>query len=320
MSLLSFSCVCGAGVGNLGIPSCVKNASLLNRDIFVNAFAADGTRNSIKDSDLTDGKLTAAKLLEFFNHPDPTKRWYPTPDKYEEVANARTDRQTQESSTGTVKILRNGVKTRQAELWDVPESWSANINKASCVQMATFAVGEGGELSGEVSADGSEFFPLLIEKGTLNAEPFDANPDKDAYTVVTYQLSRNINEGAYITLSADDIEADLLSARALIEVSIDQGPTANTATLIYVTAKNCSYGTYGDFESLEGAVTPANWSVTDSLGATIAISAIQEIGDEYEITIASTPTTDVLVSYLTGRTSITDFGYIGGPGAVTTGA
>jgi len=320
MSVLSFSCGCGSGVGNLGIPSCVKNASLLNRDYFLNAFAADGTRNSIKFADLVNGKLTEASLLALLNHADPTKRIYPTPDKYEEVANARTDRQTQESSTGTVKILRNGVKTRQAELWDVPESWAANINKASCVQMATFAVGEGGELSGEVSADGSELFPLLIEKGTLNAETFDANPDKDAYTVVTYQLSRNINEGAYITLSAEDIEGDLLSARGLIEVAIDQGPTANTATEIYVTAKNCSYGTFGDFESLEGAIIPAQWSVTDSLGAPIAISLVEAEVDGYKITIASTPSTDVLVSYLTGRTSISDFGYIGGPGAVTTGA
>jgi len=320
MPLLSFSCVCGAGVGNLGTPSCVKNASLLNKDYFVNAFASDGTRNSIKATDLINGKLTEGKILEFLNHADPSKRWYPTPDKYEEVANARTDRQTQESSTGTVKVLRNGVKTRQGELWDVPESWGANINKASCVQMATFSEGEDGGISGEVSADGSELYPLLIEKGTLNAESFDANPDKDAYTVVTYQLSRNINEGAYLTLSADDIEADLGSARGLIEVSIDQDVTPNTATEIFVTAKNCSYGTFGDFENLEGAVITAQWSVKDSLGATISISSVEETATGYKITIASTPSADVVVSYLTGRTSVTEFGYVGGPSTITTGA
>ena len=60
MALLSFSCVCGGGVGNLAIPSCVKNRSLLERDYFVNAYAADGTRNAIPFGSLVNGKLTAA--------------------------------------------------------------------------------------------------------------------------------------------------------------------------------------------------------------------------------------------------------------------
>ena len=239
----------------------------------------------------------------------------------EEVAYARTDKQTQESSTGTIKTLRFGVKTRASELWDVPESWGANINKGNCVQVSVFPVGEGSELSGESSKDGSEMYPLLIEKGTLSAEPFDANPDKDAYTAISYQLSRNINEGAYITLSGSDVEADIVNARSNIGIAIAQdAATPNTATNIFVTAKNCSYGSFGNVESLEGATTVGDWTVTDADDVVIVISAVAETATGYDITIASTPTAPVNVSYITGRTSPTDFGWAAEPVTITTGA
>ena len=317
MSVLNFACVCGGGIGNLGVPSCVKNPSLLSRDIFQNTYAADGTRNSIKATDLVDGVLPESYMLAMLNHEDPTKRWYITPASYEEVATSRTDRQTQESSTGTIISLRNGVKVIEAELWVVSEPWTAAINKGNCVEVSRYALGEGGELSGNVSDDGSEFFPASIQKGTLVAEAFDANADKNAYVKVSYQLSRNNKPESYITLSLADLGADLRDSRSLIEVALVQdSDNANTATEVFVDALNCSGGSYGDPLKLIGATTTAEWTV-----AGVAPSAVEEVTPgTYKLTIASTPSTAVIVDYTTQRAAITDFGYDAEPVTVTTGA
>lgn len=308
----NFSCVCGGGLGDLGVPSCVKTFGLSVRDIFMNTFAKDGTRNSIKFSDLdSEGVLPAAFLLGKFNDPDPTKRWYITPDQYEEQTPARTEKQQQTSGTGTIKNLRNGVKTFAAELWDVPDSWAASINKGSCNEMSVFKVDEPGSMAGEVSSDGSEFFPLRIQKKTLNAEPFDAVPGKDGYTAVTYQLSRSVQEGNLLTLASSQFGESLLDAKSLIGMVLSQGVTANTATELYVDAKSVPNGTYGKPFYLVGYTLPTDWSITDSSMANVVPVSVEELEDgKYKYTLPpAVPAGEIKVAFVKERTSITEEGY-----------
>ena len=321
MAVTNFACSCDGGIGNLGVPGCVETFGLSFRDIFMNTTAKDGTRNSIKSSDLVNGKVPASFLLEKLNEPDPSKRWYITPDNYEEVAPARTDRQTVESATGTIKSLRNGVKTFLGELWDVPSQWSAKLNKASCNQISVFKIDEGGAMAGVSSNDGLEFFPLTIQKGSLNAESFDATPAKSAYTSVTYQLSRIVNEGLYLTLSADDFEVDIREAKSLIEFDITQNTVeTNTATEIYFNALNTTYGTFGSPHALEGASGLTDWTVLNGLTPVVP-SAVEEISaGVYKLTIPSTPTVDLTVSFNKTRMSIDAFGYVADSATITTGA
>lgn len=314
MAVKNFACGCGGGIGNIGVPSCVKQAGLLVKDYFHNTYASDGTRNSIKATDFVDGKLPTSFILGKITDPDPSKRWYPTPDKYEEADPTRTDRTTQESATGTIKILRNGQINRSFQLWEVPHSWSAKLNKATCNEVSTYSIDEEGKMVGEVSSDGSEFYGLLIQKGTLNAESFEATPSTTAYTGVTYQIARESVEGMFLTISADDTEPDLRSAKALIEVDLVQGETANTNTEIYVDAFNCTYGTFGNFHALQGATEITDWKVYTSVGTggvEIVITAIEEIEKgKYKLTLTADPTTDVYVSFTKVKQSISEIGYV----------
>lgn len=315
MAVKNFACECGGGIGNIGLPSCVKRAGLIKKDIFFNTYAADGTRNSIKATDFVDGVLPMAYLLERFTDPDPTKRWYITPDEYEEAAPTRTDRTTQESNTGTQKTLRKGQLNRVFELWEVPHSWADKLNKGTCNEVSVLSIDEAGNLVGEVAPDGSEFYGLMIQKGTLFAEPFEATADKDAYTMVTYQISRLSNEGMYLTIGSSETEGDIKTARSLIEVDLTQNPdNANTNTEIFVDAFNCTLGTFGNFHALQGATDTADWKVYTSpgtQGVELNITAVEEYEKgKYKITVDADPATTVYVSFAKVKQSLSDFGYV----------
>ena len=314
MAVKNFACLCGEGLGNLGLPGCVKRAGLITKDYFFNTYANDGTRNGILFTDFVDGVLPEAFLLGKLTEVDPSKRWYVTPGEYEEADGSRTDRQTQESATGTTKILRSGQINRSFQLWDVPHNWSAKLNKATCNDVSVISVDESGALVGEVSSDGSAFYGLLIQKGTLYAESFEAKPGEDSYTLVTYQISRLSNEGLYLTIDSSQLGFDARLAKSLIEVDLTQGVGPNTNTEIFVDAFNCTIGTFGNFYPLQGATAIGDWKVftTAGTGGTeIVITAVEELDPgKYKITLTADAATTVYLSFVKVKTSISDFGYV----------
>ena len=47
MAVKNFACECGGGIGNIGLPGCVKKAGLVVKDYFFNTYANDGSRNTV---------------------------------------------------------------------------------------------------------------------------------------------------------------------------------------------------------------------------------------------------------------------------------
>lgn len=312
MATTNFNCECEGGIGNLGVPSCFKNPALGHKDIFVQTYKSDGTRNSIPKSALVNGVIPASTLNSYLTA-EQTQRWYITPGKLEEIESNRTDRTTQEGQTGTMKILRSGQLTRSYELWDVPYNWSASLNKAGCNEISVFRVDESGALSGQVSEDGAFLYPLPIQKGSLNAESFEPTASKDGYTSVTYQISRSFIEGLLITLPASALGADLRNAFSLIEVDLTQGTTTNTNTIIYVDAKSVRGGDFVSPYPFKGATGTADWEVkvNNTAETAIVITAVEEIADgEYKITLTADVATSVNVYMVKQRTNVSDLGFV----------
>ena len=315
MAVIKFACTCGdGGFGNIGLPACFSGAGLLDKDYFHNAYDKDGARNHISVTDFDEnGKLTEEFILNKLTHPDPTKRWYPSPD-YEDVAPSRTEDQVYTSAKGTIKKLRSGQMQRTQEVLDVPHNWASKINAATCKEVAVYSIDEKGAMSGEVSKDGTKFYGYLIQKGTLSAAPQEATTDKPAHTVITYQISRKSVEGLFLTISPEQIEPDLRLGKSLIEVDLTQGAGTNTNTEIFIDAFNITLGTFGNFHAFKGATALTDWKVYTSagiLGVEIVIAAVEEISDgKYKITLTADPATDVWVSMVKSSGSISDYAYI----------
>jgi hypothetical protein len=291
----------------------------------MNKYDSEGNRNGIP-SDVQDptawdnGKLKESYILGKLDESDPTKRWYVTPGLYEEINPSRTDKIQETAASGTTRTLANGVIQFEARIWDAPQAWSSNLNAGSCNEMATFTVDLEGTLVGESSVDKLWFYPLSIEKDTLNAEYFDATDSAGQYTLITYQLDKVADEGRFIPLSSSQIEVNILQALSLIDIVLIKGGTT-TATDLFVLAESDIYGTFNSYEALVGATTATDWTVLDGVTPVVVSTSAedQSAGDyNYNLTIPSTPATALTVSYQKTRTSVDEFGFISNTITITT--
>lgn len=313
----NFACKCGDGFGNLGLPKCAVGENPIFKDIFVPTFAADGTKNKILSTDLVDGKLPESFVLGKLNASNPADRWYPTPVDYEELNPSRTDRIQQTTARGTIYDIWKGVSVFEARLIDVPFSFASEIEKGKCIEMSVYHVSSTGELMGEVSDDGTEFFPRRIQKNSLTADSYPATDTEKAYTLIRYQLDRLANEGNFLTLSGSEV--DLRELEGLIPVTLSQGSTPNTTTLLYIDAR-IKYGSFNNQEFV-GKSDVGDWNAVNAdTDAVLTLSGVTESPEgTYELTL-SAPLVggSVKVNYVETRTSVEDKGYASNTLIVTT--
>ena len=199
-------------------------------------------------------------------------------------------------------------------MWEVPHNWASKLNKATCNEVSVFSIDESGAMIGEVNTDGSEFYGLTIQKGTLFAEAFEAKPNEDAFTLVTYQISRDAQEGCFLTIDSSEIEADMKVARSLIEVDLTQGTGPNTNTDIFINAFNQTLGTFNNFYALQGATDTADWKVYTSAGTSgteITVTGVEEVSKgRYKISLAPDAATTVFVSFAKVKTTLNGLGFV----------
>jgi len=304
---MSDACICGGGTGTLGVSNCVKQETDFVRAILVPKYDINGAKTIILNTDFADGVLPDAYLQAKLD-----TVWAITPNRFEEGAPARTEALKQTFASGTIKVVQPGVKQYDFQLLDVPTAWSGQLNKSSCLDMGVYFIDSEGKLCGESNADYTGMYPRSIQKNSILSEDFDATPTTVKYTQITFQLSRVANESKFYSLSSSVIASDLLDVKDLISATIQNDTTSNTATEIYV--RLIGLGNV----PVVGYTELIDWGVTDLLGVTSAISAIEEVTDgSYKITMASTAG-GAIVSVLKVRTSTTAILYSASPLTVVT--
>ena len=314
------ACFCGGGLKNLGVFSCATNPKVTKKSIFMNRIGSDGSVNSILASAFVNGKLSEAYILSKLDAPLAADRWFLTPDLYEEVTSARTDETTETFASGSSRTLSNGVPTFEAKLIEVPQAWSANLNSGSCADMAVFPMDSEGSLLTIASKDKSEYFPLPIQRNTLNAKFFPATDTTGVYTMVNYQIDKTVDESRAIAISSEQIDVNLLTALGLIDIVLVQGGTT-TATNLFVQAESDIYGNANAYEKLLGATVSTDWTVLDGVTPVTVTSATEDqtaADYNYDLLIPTTAATALTVSYLKTRTSVSEFGFIASAITITT--
>ena len=174
-------CKCGTGKQNLGVLGCFDDFSSVKKHIGVNVFDSQGNRNSILLTDLVDGKLTDAYILDKLNEEDASKRWYITPSTYENVEPSRTDSTYEDFSSGARVLIDVGVKAFLGVIPKTSGAIAGKMNAGQCTLSGNYELDTSSSLKGEMSADGLELYPIQIAKGSYEAveiEPIEEN-DKD---------------------------------------------------------------------------------------------------------------------------------------------
>jgi len=292
-------CKCGDGQQNLGVLSCPRLLGTVKKHITVNAFDSEGNRNSILYSELSDGKLTDAYINGKLNEADPSKRWYITPTKYENVEPSRTDSTFEDFSSGARVKVDTGVKEFKGILPQVDGVIADKMNAGACSLEGKFEIDVNGSLKGEMSLDGLELFPILIAKGSFEAIEIDPVEGSATQRIeVSFQYDKSVKEGNLRIIPSDSIEVNLLQINGIIDGVLTETGVA-TATEISFSFLIKDFGYFGEIIPIEGKVStsPEDWTVTDTGLNNIVPTTIVEADGIYTLTIPSTPSETLSVVF-----------------------
>lgn len=311
-------CICGGDGGDTAYINCFGSQHLHAKDVFIDTYNLT-ERNSIKATDFVAGVLPIAFFVGdtgLFDNTDVTKKGFITPDSYEEQNPETTESTKKTSTAGTMKVLQAGLQSSAGQLWDVPLAWASKINEKSCGDKASYQILEDGAIRGELSKDGTEFFPIRIEPNSLEAVPREMKAGDTSWVDVTYQWSRKVNPGRVAIIAAANVTPELINAIGMLKGTLSAGVTTNTDTDIYVKF-NGDYGTFPALAPVVGKDDDSKWTCTIAVSpfTPIAISAVEEILDaqdvlvEYKVTIAVSDDIAVRVSFSDPRTKVDAFVY-----------
>jgi len=302
-------CECGSGLNNLGSSSCPSIMKTIKKHIFVSLYDGDGNRNSINLTDFdANGILTDSYIASKLHEEDGLKRWYPTPNVYENVESTRTDTTTEEFQSGLIVRIQNGVQTFMGSLVQVEESLAARILSNGCSDFGVYEIDKDGSIRGEMSGDGSELYPIKINKGSLDSYSVpEVEGTSVSRVMVTFQYDGTVSEINLKKIANSQIEPNMLQIASMIDgtLSETEGQTQSSSTL-YVDFDAKYGGTFGSNIPIQGKTDPAtDWSLLDSTLSPVVISTVQEPAKgKYVFTLTGSPSGEVSLKYLFGGVGV----------------
>ena len=219
---MSDSCLCGEGMNNTGLATCLPAFKKTTGILLVPMFANDGTRNSIDMSTTID---MSAKV----NHLDKSKRFYPIQDlKDVELPVAETKFKTYKD--GSKRKLADGVRSFKAVM---PETSSVLIGKlqgVSCSKFGVYLVDIDGQLRGLKS--GSLLYP--IEIGGFDAIFKDATDDEVNEGMIQFDFDILLKISKFWILSTTDLNVNPNELNGLVDTTLTVGAITTTGVSISV--------------------------------------------------------------------------------------
>jgi hypothetical protein len=219
---MSDSCLCGEGMNNTGLATCLPAFKKTTGILLVPIFANDGTRNSINMSTTID---MSAKV----NHLDKSKRFYPIQDlKDVELPVAETKFKTYKD--GSKRKLADGVRSFKAVM---PETSSVLIGKlqgVSCSKFGVYLVDIDGQLRG--IKDGSLLYP--VEIGGFDAIFKDATDDEVNEGMIQFDFDILLKISKFWILSTTDLNVNPNELNGLVDTTLTVGAITTTGVSISV--------------------------------------------------------------------------------------
>lgn len=304
-------CKCADGQQNLGVLSCPRLLQSVKKHIRIATFNDAGERNSIKLSDLVDGKLTDAYVLGKVTSSDESEKWYLTPKTYENVEPSRTDSTFEDFSSGARVKVDTGVKEFSGIIPMVDSQIAAKLNAGACSSFGVYEIDAAGSIKGELSADGTELYPIQVAAGSFEAVEIEAVEGSAVQRIsVTFQYAKTVNEGQLRIINTDDILVELLKINGALNGALVIDGAA-TATAFSAKFSISGYGYFGEVIPIEGQTEVSDWEIIDSALNVIVPSSVTESAEgKYDFVIASTPAETLKVKFVGVPSSALDQVYV----------
>lgn len=259
-------CLCGTGLGNLGLSSCVVNRNVTNKLFFVPVFDSTGVKNKL---DLT-GTINEATIIALINQSDASKRWYLSP-VFENVVKATADTTFEEAPSQRKKRIKAGKKSFSAEHWDVAPQLEGKYNEYLCGGWGVIELDIDGNIIGKKV--GTDLYPIPVDGDSFDVKYVDPTDAATSKLMVSFDYNRLMKSEELWLISADELGADLNDQDGLKDVELEF--VSKTSTQVVVNA-TLSYGTAVQLLKVKGLLAADFALYNNTLSASHTIATVTE--------------------------------------------
>jgi len=259
-------CLCGTGLGNLGLSSCVVNRNVTNKLFFVPVYDSTGVKNKL---DLTD-QINEATITALINQSDAFKRWYLSP-VFENVVKATADTTFEEAPSQRKKRIKAGKKSFSAEHWDVAPQLEGKYNEYLCGGWGVIELDIDGNIIGKKV--GTDLYPIPVDGDSFDVKYVDPTDAATSKLMVSFDYNRLMKSEELWLISSAEIGADLNDQDGLKDVELEF--VSKTSTQVVVNA-TLSYGTAVQLLKVKGLLAADFALYNHTLGASHSITTVTE--------------------------------------------
>ena len=191
-------CLCGTGLGNLGLSSCIVNRNVTNKLFFVPVYDSTGVKNKL---DLT-GTINEATIIALINQSDASKRWYLSP-VFENVVKATADTTFEEAPSQRKKRIKAGKKSFSAEHWDVAPQLEGKYNEYLCGGWGVIELDIDGNIIGKKV--GTDLYPIPVDGDSFDVKYVDPTDAATSKLMVSFDYNRLMKSEELWLISADEL-------------------------------------------------------------------------------------------------------------------
>ena len=280
---MSDSCLCGEGMNNTGLATCLPAFKKTTGVLFVPLFANDGTRNKIDMS-------TTIDMTAHIQNIDKSKRFYPIQD-LKDVELPVADAKFKTYKDGAKRKLADGIRSFKATM---PEASSVLIGKlqgVSCSKFGVYLIDIDGQLRGIKS--GTDLYP--VEIGGFNAMFKDATDDEVNEGMIEFDFDILLKVAQFWILSTTDLGVNPNELSGLVDANLTEVSSGATSTVLNISSDFGS-GVATNPAPIVGLVTAdfSAYNDTDSASVTLTVAESTTVDGEYTLTYTSQTALDLV--------------------------
>jgi len=253
-------CLCGSGMNNTGLPSCIKLFKKTTGMFIVPLFANDGIRNYY---DLTSPADIAGRVLSS----DPSFRWYPI-QELKDVELPTAESRFETAKDGSKFKLADGIRSFKATAFEQGSVLAGKLQGASCGKFGVFLFDIDGNMRG--IKDGTKLYP--VEIGGWDAIFNDATDDSVSKIMISFDFDILLKVSKFWIVSKTDMTTNPNDLSGVLDANLTVSTI--TTTSVIITAKT-DYGSGQDSTSFIEGQLISDFRLSNA-GATVPLLTVSE--------------------------------------------
>lgn len=235
-------CNCDVTFSNTGVNGCKSIIGATKKDVFVLKYDSTGAKNKIASTDFVNGILPDTYVQSMLNNPDKSKRWYPTPNVYEEPTQSQNDSIIQSFASGTSYKVADGAIIFSGILPKQEFSFIGQLKPAECVELAKYTIDDEGNLIGKDLGDG-HLYPSEVNSATFDVKPIFGTDTTIPQVSIAYEYKKSEKAYDLAMISASNIETDMLTINGLVDLTgVASGVQSTSLIRFRLSSKSSKYG------------------------------------------------------------------------------